>query len=251
MRPDATKKIAKVTPKKGPNPVVIGAIIAALVIVAVIVAILIGNSSKSVSANDQVGGSGSAQPAGVTGGEGGGIVASPGTAKSNAPTIDLYEDFQCPTCGALEKAMGPAMASMAKAGEIKLVVHTLSFLDDNLKNDSSKRAANAVACASDAGKFLEYHAAVFAAQPAEEGTGYTDAQLTEFAQTAGITGPALTTWQQCTSSGQHDQYVAAVQDSAGRAGVNSTPTVMLDGKNITSTLTTVEALVAQVKAATK
>jgi protein-disulfide isomerase len=251
MRPDATKKIAKVTPKKGPNPVVIGAIIAALVIVAVVVAILIGNSSKPVSANHQVGGSGSAQPAGVTGGEGGGIVASPGTAKSNAPTIDLYEDFQCPTCGALEKAMGPAMASMAKAGEIKLVVHTLSFLDDNLKNDSSKRAANAVACASDAGKFLEYHAAVFAAQPAQEGTGYTDAQLTEFAQTAGITGPALTTWQQCTSSGQHDQYVAAVQDSAGRAGVNSTPTVMLDGKNITPTLTTVEALVAQVKAATK
>jgi len=251
MRPDASKKIAKVTPKSGPNPVVIGAIIAAVVIVGVVVAILIGNSSKSVSANDQVGGSGSAQPAGGTGGEGGGIVASPGTAKSNAPTIDLYEDFQCPTCGALEKAMGPAMASMAKAGEIKLVVHTLSFLDDNLKNDSSKRSANAVACAADAGKFLEYHAAVFAAQPAQEGTGYTDAQLTEFAHTAGITGPALTTWQKCTTSGQHLEYVAAVQDSAGRAGVNSTPTVMLNGKNITATLTTVEALVAQVKAATK
>lgn len=251
MRPDASKKIAKVTPKSGPNPVVIGAVIGALVIVAVVVAILVGNSSKSVSAADQVGGSGSAQPVGVTGGEGGGIVANPATAKSNAPTLDLYEDFQCPTCGALENAMGPAMASMAKAGDIKLVIHTLSFLDDNLKNDSSKRAANAVACAADAGRFLEYHAAVFAAQPAQEGAGYTDAQLTQFAAQAGITGPALTTWQRCTTSGQHSQYVAAVQDSAGRAGVNSTPTVMLNGKNITSSLTTVEALGAQVKAATK
>ncbi len=246
MRPDASKKIAKATPKKGPNPVVIGAVVAAVLIVGVVVAILIGSSGKT-----STGSSGSAEPKGVVAGDAGGILANAGTVKSNAPTLDLYEDFQCPTCGALEKAMGPTMASMAKAGDIKLVVHTLSFLDDNLKNDSSKRSANAVACASDAGRFLEYHAAVFAAQPAQEGAGYTDAQLTAFASEAGITGAALTTWQKCTTSGQHNQYVADTQDAAGRAGVNSTPTVMLNGKNITATLSTPEALVAQVKAATK
>jgi len=246
MRPDASKKIAKATPKKGPNPVVIGAVVAAVLIVGVVVAIVIGTSGKSSTANGA-----SAQPVGAVASDGGGIFANASTAKSNAPTIDLYEDFQCPTCGALEKAMGPTFASMAKAGDLKLVVHTLSFLDDNLKNDSSKRSANAAACASDAGKFLEYHALVFAAQPAQEGDGYTDAQLTQFASEAGITGAALTTWQQCTSSGQHDQYVIDTQDAAGRAGVNSTPTVKLNGKDITQTLTSVDALVAQVKAATK
>lgn len=246
MRPDASKKIATVTPKGGPNPVFIGAVIAVLVVVAVVVAIVIGNNSKSGSA----GASGGSTPVGVVGGNDGGILANPGAAKGKAPTLDVYEDFQCPSCGQLEKSMGPAITAMAKAGQIKLVVHTLSFLDGNLKNDSSARSANAVACASAAGKFLEYHEAVFAAQPAQEGVGYTDAQLTEFATTAGITGPALTTWQKCTTSGQYAEYVTAVQTGAEKAGVFSTPTVKLNGKDITKTLTTADALVAAVKAAT-
>ena len=138
---------------------------------------------------------------------------------------------------------------MAKAGEIKLVVHTLSFLDGNLRNDSSARSANAAACAADAGKFLEYRGLVFAAQPADEGVGYTDDQLTQFAEAAGITGPELTTWQQCTSTGQHNKYVAEVQENSGRAGVNSTPTIKLNGQDVTKDVQTPEALVAAVKAA--
>jgi len=245
MRPDAKKKIAAAAPKKGPNPVIIGAVIAAVVIVAVVVAIVMGTSGKS----DGTGAS--AQPSGAVAADAGGIVANAAPAKSNAPTLDLYEDFQCPVCGQFEKAMGPSITTMVAAGEVKLIVHTLSFLDDNLKNDFSKKTANAVACAADAGKFLEYHAAVFAAQPAQEGAGYTDAQITEFANTAGITGPALTTWQRCTSSGQHAQYVLDTQTAAEKAGVNSTPTLKLDGKDITKTLTTPESLITQVKLATK
>jgi protein-disulfide isomerase len=246
MRPDASKKIAKATPKGGPNPVVIGAIIAVVVIVAVVVAIVIGNNSKPGAATAA---SGSSVPVGVVGGTGGGIVANAPQAKPNAPTLDLYEDFQCSNCGNLEKAMGAQIRTLAQAGQIKLVVHVLSFLDTNLKNDSSTRAANAAACAADAGKFLPYHAAVFAGQPAE-GVGYTDAQLTAFAKTAGITGTALTTWQQCTTSHQHAQYVTDVQTAGEKAGVNSTPTVKLNGKDITQTLTSPAALLAAVKSAT-
>ena len=247
MRPDASKKLAAATPKKGPNPAVVGAVVAAVVIVAVVVAIVIGNNNKSGSAAAS---SGSSVPRGVIGGTGGGIVSNAATAKPNAPTMDLYEDFQCSSCGALEKAMGAPIFSMAKAGQMKLVVHMLSFLDGNLKNDSSTRAANAGACAADAGKFLEDHCAVFAAQPTE-GVGYTDAQLTAFANTAGITGNALTTWQKCTSSGQHAQYVTDVQTAGEKAGVFSTPTVKLNGTDITKNLTTPAALVAAITAATK
>ncbi len=245
MRPDASKKIAAAAPKKGPNPVIIGAVIAAVLIVAVVVAIVVGNSGKSA------GTVATAQPSGAVASDAGGILANAAPAKSNAPTLDLYEDFQCPVCGQFEKAMGPSITTMVAAGEVKLIVHTLTFLDDNLKNDFSKKTANAVACAADAGKFLEYHAAVFAAQPAQEGAGYTDAQITEFASTAGITGPALTTWEKCNSSGQHAQYVADTQTAAEKAGVDGTPTVLLNGKDITKTLTTPESLITQVKLATK
>jgi protein-disulfide isomerase len=243
MRPDAARKLKAAAPKKGANPVIIGGVVAAVVIVGVVVAILMGRPDGASG--------GSAQPAGVVSGDLGGVLANSSPAKGNAPTLDLYEDFQCPVCGQLEKAMGPSITSMVQAGDLKLVVHTLSFLDDNLNNDSSKRSANAVACASDVGKFLAYHAAVFAAQPAQEGAGYTDAQLTAFATTAGITGTSLTTWQKCTSSGQHAQYVTDTQSAAEKAGVNSTPTLKLNGKDITRTLSTPEALIAQVKAATK
>jgi len=244
MRPDASKKLAAVTPKKGPNPVIIGAVVAAVVILAVVVAIVLGRPDSSGTA-------GSSTPVGVTGGKGGGIFVNSATAKSNAPTLDVYEDFQCPGCAQLEAKVGAELTSLAKAGAVKLVVHTLSFLDDNLRNDSSSRAANAAACAADAGKFLEYHGAVFAAQPAEEGLGYTDAQLTEFAKSAGITGAALTTWQKCSDSGQHDQYVTDVQDASSRAKINNTPTYKLNGQDVTKTVQTPEALAAAVKAATK
>ena len=243
MRPDASKKIATVTPKSGPNPVIIGAVIALVVVLAVVVAIVIGNNSKSGSSVAQ------SVPAGVVGGTGGGILVN-GTSKPNAPTLDVYADYQCPICGKFEKQFGPSIVALAKAGQIKYVAHMMTFLDINLKNDSSARATNAAACAADAGKFIEYHSAIFAAQPVQEGAGYTDAQLTEFATTAGITGPALTTWQKCTTSGQHNQYVADVETASGKAGVTGTPTVFLNGKDITKTLTTPESLAAAVKGAT-
>jgi protein-disulfide isomerase len=186
----------------------------------------------------------------VVGGTGGGILVNPATVKPKAPTLDVYADFQCPICGRFEKEFGPTLVEMAKAGDVRYVAHMMSFLDLNLNNDSSKRATNAAACAADAGKYLPFYSAVFAAQPAKEGDGYSDAQLTEFAKTAGITGPALTTWQKCTSSGQHNQYVADVETASGKAGVTGTPTVKLNGKDITKTLTTPESLVAAIKAAT-
>ena len=195
MRLDAPKKLAAAAPKGSLSRTLIGSVIAGLAISGVVIAILVGTSSKP----DDAGSGGSALPAGVVGGNGGGILIAAETVKSNAPTLEVYADFQCDQCGHFEEVFGASLASMAKAGEVKLVFHTLSFVDTNLKNDSSTRSANAAACASDAGKFLQYHSAVFAGQPAKEGTGYTDAQLSEFANTSGITGEALTTWQQCTS----------------------------------------------------
>jgi len=246
MRPDASKKLAASAPKGSMSRAIIGSLVLGVVVAGVVIAILIGNSNKAPDG----GSGGSALPAGVVGGKGGGILANAAPAKANAPTLEVYSDYQCDLCGQFEKVMGEALAELAKAGDVKLILHTLSFVDTNLKNDSSTRSANAAACASDAGKILEYNSAVFAGQPEKEGTGYTDAQLTEFANTAGITGPTLTTWQECTSSGRHAQYVTDVQTTAEKAGVFDTPTVKLNGKTINETLSTPAALVAQIKAAT-
>ena len=245
-RPDASAKIKAAAPKQGPNRILIGGIVAAVAILGIVLAVILGSSSGGSS---RASGS-SALPQGATG-TGGGIVANASTAKAGAPTLDLYEDFQCPVCGKLEQVFGQQISSMAKAGDIKLVVHMMSFLDAKLGNDASVRAAAAAACAADQGKFLDYHGVVYANQPAQEGAGYTDADLMGFASKAGISGSALTTWTKCFDARTHLGYAKDVETAAEKAGVFSTPTLKLNGKDLPLQQLSQQYLTDQVKAATK
>ena len=77
---------------------------------------------------------------------------------------------------------------LVSAGTARIVYYPLSFLDRQLGNDSSLRAANAAGCAQDAGAFAAYHDTVFANQPEREGDGYTDEELLQFGRDAGIEG---------------------------------------------------------------
>ena len=78
----------------------------------------------------------------------------------------------------------------------------------------------------------EFHSTVFANQPATEGDGYTDAQLTEFATKAGITGDALTTWTTCYNDKVYDQWVTNSFTTFGTEGVPGTPTAYLNGTEV-------------------
>jgi len=128
------------------------------------------------------------------------ITVPGGTPKSGALIVDVHFDYQCPYCDILEKGYDKAFADLAASGDIILRYHTRTFLDRLTINDSSTLAAIAAACVdiADNTKYVAYHNTVFANQPAQEGTGYTDQQLrVDFAKTAGLTGSALTTFQSC------------------------------------------------------
>mgnify|MGYP000719346547 CR=1 FL=1 len=224
-RPDAADKLKANQPPEGPSKVLIAAVIAVALVIVGGIAWLRTDPFGSLDATPPKGGNA----------EGAGVVAYPGAAKPGTPTVDLYEDFQCPVCGQLEERNGRSIFEMAKAGDIKLVVHLMSFLDGNLDNDSSKRAANAAFCASDAGRFPEFHAAVFAAQPEREGDGYSDATLKQAATTAGITGSARTTFDSCMAGGTYDDYVDDTEKASGDDGVEGTPTVLVGGEPLEET----------------
>ncbi len=130
---------------------------------------------------------------GVTAADGGYVL--PGTPAAGAPTLDIWLDYQCPICKKFEDVSGTVYPQLAADGKAKVVVHTLSFLDDNLGNDASERAAEGAAAAAVQGKFVEYTQQVFANQPEQEGTGYTDDQLEQFAKDAGVP-----TWRSGASS---------------------------------------------------
>jgi len=151
-----------------------------------------------------------------------------GTAEQ--PVVDLYEDFQCPACKQFEDTIGPTLTELASSGKAKVVYHVLSFLDGNLGNDASKRAANAAGCAQDQGRFQAFHDEVYKNQPEKEGTGYTDDQLLAFGRTAGV--PDMTKFEACLKDGTFNGWATQVQRKAGDRQVTGTPTVFVAGQEL-------------------
>ncbi len=232
----------------GANKIVVATVVVVVAIIAVVAGVIWSQQSQETA----ITGGGNALPTGVAALGKGYPAFQDVTAASNAPVVDLYEDFQCPACAAFEAQLGSTFQEQAQAGKIKLVYHVKNFLDDNLRNDSSTRAGNAAFCASDAGKFQEFHNTIFPNQPANEGDGYTDAQLKGFAEQAGVTGAALTTWQQCYDANKYVDYVNSVEEQSFTDGVRGTPTVKIDGKDVElSTIASPELLTQAIQNATK
>lgn len=191
------------------------AVVVVLAVVAVVV-VVIDRSRK-----DDVALAAQAVPPSASG-KAEGIVL-PGTPAAGAPTLDVWLDYQCPYCKEFETAAGDSVVQLAADGKAKVVVHTLTFLDGKLGNDASQRAAEGAAAADAQGRFAEYNKVVFANQPEQEGTGYTDAQLRDFAQQAGV--PDLAKWQSALEGHAYRDYVESVADSMDANGVGGTPTV--------------------------
>lgn len=244
---DRRAKIEAATPKSrgGANRIVVATVVAVLAIAAIVGGVVVADQNRRA----EVSKGGSSLPTGASA-MGAGLVANP-SAPANVPTLDIWADFQCPACKQFEDAFGNQVNEMAQNNEIRLRVHMLSFLDKNLGNDSSNRSANAGFCAADQDAFLPFFRGIYAIQPAQEGRGYTDAQLKQVAQASGINGAGIDRWQKCYDAREHNQYVESVQTQSAKDGVNSTPTVKLDGKLLQLQGLTPQSFAAQVKAATQ
>jgi protein-disulfide isomerase len=226
-------------------------VVATVVVVVAIVAVVAGVIWMEQSRQNEVTGGGNALPPGVSELGAGYPAYQDVTADPGAPTLEVYEDFQCPACASFEAALGSTIEDLAASGKITLVYHVKNFLDDNLRNDSSTMAGNAAFCASDAGRFQEFHDQVYANQPTE-GEGFTDAELKGFAESAGITGDALDTWETCYQAGKYTDYVNSVEQASFEDGVRGTPTVRINGEDIElAAIQTPELLTQAVEVATQ
>ncbi len=233
----------KAGPSAGASRMTIGAIVLILAIVAVVGGVIWNQQSQQNKASA----GGNAVPANASTSKG--YPGNPtATIVTGAPTLDLYEDFQCPNCAIFEKTFGSTVKEMATAGKVVLNYHILNFLDDNGSNQSTM-VANGAFCAADQGKFDAYHDAAYAGQ-FPEGTKVTVDDITKFAQAAGLSGDALTTWQTCVKAGKYTNFVTKTNDTAFQiSGFHGTPTVILNGKIFE--LSTPAALTSAVDAATK
>ncbi|MGI4896074.1 MAG: DsbA family protein [Janthinobacterium lividum] len=192
------------------------AVVVVLAIVATVV-ILVARQRDAVNTTE------GATPPGVTADDGGYVLA--GTPAAGAPTLDIWLDYQCPVCKRFEDASGTVYPQLAADGKAKVIVHTLSFLDANFTNDASQRAAEGAAAAAAQGKFVEYTQQVYANQPAQEGTGYTDDELQTFAKAAGVAD--LPAWRAALDEHTYAAYVRRVAATMNAQKVTGTPTVRL------------------------
>jgi protein-disulfide isomerase len=150
---------------------------------------------------------------------------------ATTPVLDIWEDFQCPNCGGFEAANKSKIEDLISSGKAKVVYHTWNFLDrenSGANAQSSSRAAMAAGCAWDQGKFLEFHDQVFANQPATEGEGWSDAQLEQFARSAGVGDTQ--TFDQCLSSQKYKGFLTQVNAQADQQQITGTPTFLVNGQ---------------------
>ncbi|MEV3856105.1 thioredoxin domain-containing protein [Streptomyces sp. NPDC050095] len=150
--------------------------------------------------------------------------------EADAPhTVKVYEDARCPFCKKFEEGGARALVKPVADGDVKIEYTIASFLDNNLGGSGSVKAANALRASVDAGKFPEFHAAVYANQPADESVdAYTDAFLLKIA--GKVEGLRSAAFDKAVNDGSYEKWVGRAMQSFRDDGVQGTPTVLIDGK---------------------
>src|SRR5215469_12692434 len=158
-------------------------------------------------------------------------MSRPGVTK---PVLDVYEDFQCPECRAFEKSDGALIQQLAEQGKVKVVYYPFTDYSGQPQLDNSVRAWAAAKCAPP-GRWVRYHNALYASQPAQTTSGgFPVSQLVRLGEQAGITGPAFA---QCVWSQEYAPQDAPLSNQIINAGVSTMPALTLDGKLLGDSLT--------------
>ena len=217
---------------------IIGGIVVAVVVVGIIAAGVIGAQSAKPSADPN-----NAIPKGVLSDTYGWPLQPLDDAKS---TLTIYEDPQCPYCKAFEAQFGETVVKLADAGTVNVVYQMSAFLDRNFPNSkqASRRAIGALGCAIDQGVGTAYHRLVYANQPADEGTGWTNDQLLKIGEASALKGDALNSFNACVNSGTYLGWSDNATKHFDDEQIPGTPYLALDGKQVPdAALASVQALV--------
>ena len=150
----------------------------------------------------------------------------------NAPVkIEVYEDFQCPSCKNYTADVEPqVIQDLVATGKVYYTFRHFPFLDDGSVRKESDQAANASMCAAAQNRFWDYKKILFANWNGENQGAFADNRLVAFAETLGLDTDAFNKCFQADS--YHDEIAADL--AAGRMkGVQGTPSVFVNGEHIT------------------
>ncbi|KAA1418824.1 thioredoxin domain-containing protein [Nocardioides humilatus] len=146
--------------------------------------------------------------------------------------VIIYEDFVCPFCGELEKKTHEELAALADDGKVFVDYRPFDLLSGNV-GDYPIRAANAFAVVLDASGpevAKKMHDLLYENQPDETGPFPSDDDLVDLAVEAGAKESDVRDGIENLSM---EDWVTGATKAAEDANVHSTPTVLLDGEEMT------------------
>ncbi|TLS39774.1 hypothetical protein FE633_45085 [Streptomyces montanus] len=203
---------------------IVGAAVVCVLALAAVIGVLAANMDKDKT--DTAGPV--TAPSGANGDDNLVIPVGEANAKS---TLTVWEDFRCPACKNFESAYRPTIHELTDSGQLKADYRLVTLIDGNMGGSGSLHAANAAACAQDAGKFTAYHDVLFENQPVETKDDYADnGKLIELA--GKVEGLDTDAFRKCVEDGAHNSWVAQSNKAFQSSGFQGTPTVLLNGKNI-------------------
>lgn len=151
--------------------------------------------------------------------------------------VDIYLDFQCPYCKALDQADRDYIGAQLDAGKITYEVRPVVFI-----NEYSARAANAFACVADKQpqRSWDYMGLLYDRQPEETKVGgLPNSDLGAIADEAGVDDQATINCITDTKL-RYEKWVQNITERATSNGapgtsvkaIQSTPTVFVDNKQV-------------------
>jgi protein-disulfide isomerase len=143
--------------------------------------------------------------------------------KADAPvTIDMWSDFQWPTCGHYAAALQQLAPKYIDTGKAKVVYHHFEFI-----GQESQLAGEASDCAAEQNKFWPFALYVLSHQAGENQGAFSRDNLKGFAKQVGLDTAAFNA---CFDSGKYTQSVKQETAEGERLGVQATPTFYVNGK---------------------
>lgn len=192
----------------------------ALPVVIIVLGALLGLSLWAITSSDEPEARGTSYESRV---ETGGL---PPVGNADAPVqIVMFGDYQCPFCTRFfEDAEQRIRAEFVAKGEV-----ALWWRDFAVIGPASRQAARAARCANEQNAFWRYHDILFASRGGEAPQAVTDEFLLMIAEQSGLDKGVFS---QCLSSDRHSAEVAADQQEGRSKGVQSVPTVFINGRKV-------------------
>lgn len=148
---------------------------------------------------------------------------------ANAPVkMDAWEDYQCPYCQIWTLQWEPnVVQDFVAGGVVRYEFHDYPFIGTGHSPDESLDAAIAAQCASDQGKFWQYHDWLYANQLGENQGSFTRARLDAIALRVGL---AQAPFDACLVDPTKAAAIQAEKAAGTALAIAGTPAIYINGK---------------------